>query len=292
MSLKKSVILPLVMALVSLRADSVQPPIGLLRHVPETTYFSCETSRHKTISLCGTLPGDLQYRYGKGAQMDLQFPEPASNGPQQLLYAHYSRYQTDRSEVTFSRAGTDYAVFDYTENGQRNAGRACHQRGRYRARRALCRVDPGAAAALGQESALRQRQRAQWRAMRLIVVRGAQWGRRGLTKIRAEPGRGRHDRSPPGYVALASILPGECAMLFQVKNLVEGATAITAALRALDGNARVSSDLAAGQIDVSAQLTCQQVIEALRGAGHEAQRVSEPGRIHVSGGSDCCGSCS
>lgn len=27
-----------------------------------------------------------------------------------------------RSEVTFSLAGTDYAVFDYTENGQRSAG--------------------------------------------------------------------------------------------------------------------------------------------------------------------------
>lgn len=81
-------------------------------------------------------------------------------------------------------------------------------------------------------------------------------------------------------------------MLFQVKNLAEGATAITAALRALDGNARVGSDLVAGQIDVAAQLTSEQVIAALRGAGHEAQRVSEPRQIHVSGGSDCCGSCS
>ncbi len=81
-------------------------------------------------------------------------------------------------------------------------------------------------------------------------------------------------------------------MLFQVKNLAEGAAAITAALRALDGNVRVSSDLAAGQIDVTAQLTSEQVIAALRGAGHEARRVSEPRQIHVSGGSDCCGSCS
>lgn len=120
--MKKSVILPLVMALACACAHSVQPPASALCHAPEATYFSCETSRHRTISLCGTLPGDLQYRYGKGAQVELQFPRTASNGPQQLLYAHYSRYQTDRSEVTFSRAGSDYAVFDYTENGQRSAG--------------------------------------------------------------------------------------------------------------------------------------------------------------------------
>ncbi len=112
----------LVMSLVSCCVHSMQPPGSALCRAPETAYFSCETGRHKTISLCGTLPGDLQYRYGRGTQVELQFPEPASMGPQQLLYAHYSRYQTDRSEVTFSRAGTDYAVFDYTENGQRSAG--------------------------------------------------------------------------------------------------------------------------------------------------------------------------
>jgi hypothetical protein len=81
-------------------------------------------------------------------------------------------------------------------------------------------------------------------------------------------------------------------MLFQVTHLVEGTEGIAAALRAMDANARVSSDLAAGQIEVSAQLTSEQVIAALRGAGYEALRVSEPRQIHVSGGSDCCGSCS
>jgi copper chaperone len=43
---------------------------------------------------------------------------------------------------------------------------------------------------------------------------------------------------------------------------------------------------------VAAQLTSGQVIAALQQAGYEANRVSEPRQIHVSGGSTCCGSCS
>ncbi|MFC5437184.1 hypothetical protein ACFPME_11490 [Rhodanobacter umsongensis] len=81
-------------------------------------------------------------------------------------------------------------------------------------------------------------------------------------------------------------------MLFQVKDLAGDTGAIAAALRAHDANAKVTSDLLAGRIDVSAQLTANQVIAALLAAGYEASRMSEPRQIHVSGGSDCCGSCS
>ena len=88
----------------------------------ETTYFSCGTAAHKAISLCGAVPSALQYRYGKPPKVELQFPDKASDGVKRLLYAHYSRFQTDRSEVTFSRAGVDYAVFDDTEHGKRRAG--------------------------------------------------------------------------------------------------------------------------------------------------------------------------
>lgn len=93
-----------------------------LCHAPEVTYFSCDTNRHKTVSLCGALPASLQYRYGSAAQLEMQFPHAAAQGLEQLRYAHYDRFQTDRSEVTFSRADTDYAVFDYTEDGRRRAG--------------------------------------------------------------------------------------------------------------------------------------------------------------------------
>jgi hypothetical protein len=88
----------------------------------ETTYFSCDTARHKAISLCGATPSALQYRYGKPSQVELVFPDKPSDGINQLRYAHYARFQTDRSEVTFSRGGVDYAVFDYTEQGKRSAG--------------------------------------------------------------------------------------------------------------------------------------------------------------------------
>ncbi|CAM1000046.1 HMA domain-containing protein [Rhodanobacter sp. Root179] len=81
-------------------------------------------------------------------------------------------------------------------------------------------------------------------------------------------------------------------MLFEVKNLVDDAGAIAAILRTHDANAKVTGDVATGQIDVSAQLTSGQVITALQEAGFAASRVSEPQQIHVSGGSTCCGSCS
>jgi hypothetical protein len=121
----------LLLCLASSCANAVQPAAGALPappsagslcHAQETTYFSCGTVRHKTISLCGALPSVLQYRYGSAAHLELQFPEQASDGAAQLRYAHYSRFQTDRSEVTFSHTDTGYAVFDYSENGKRSAG--------------------------------------------------------------------------------------------------------------------------------------------------------------------------
>lgn len=116
------VALPLVLFFLPACAWSAPSSTGSLCHLPEATYFSCNTSRHKTISLCGALPASLQYRYGSAARVEMQFPDAAGQGPEQLRYAHYGRFQTDRSEVTFSRADTDYAVFDYTEDGRRRAG--------------------------------------------------------------------------------------------------------------------------------------------------------------------------
>lgn len=88
----------------------------------EATYFSCSSARHLTLSLCGAVPASLQYRYGKSPHTELAFPDDPADGAHQLLYAHYSRFQTERSEVTFNHAGVDYAVFDYIELGKRSAG--------------------------------------------------------------------------------------------------------------------------------------------------------------------------
>lgn len=81
-------------------------------------------------------------------------------------------------------------------------------------------------------------------------------------------------------------------MLFQVKNLAADTSGIIAALRVHDTHVRVVGDPVAGQIDVAAQLTSGEVIAILHEAGYEASRLSEPRQVHVSGGSDCCGSCS
>lgn len=113
----------LVLSIASLLASAGPASLlaaGLCR-AGETAYFSCPTARHKTISLCGRLSA-VQYRYGKADKVELAFPADALQGPQQLGYAHYVRYRTERSEVGFSRSGVDYAVFDYTEDGHRSAG--------------------------------------------------------------------------------------------------------------------------------------------------------------------------
>lgn len=80
-------------------------------------------------------------------------------------------------------------------------------------------------------------------------------------------------------------------MLFQVKDLAEDTATLAAALHAHDADARVDLDAIAGQIKVTAQMTSDQIVVALRNAGYQANRVSEPQQIHVSGGSTCCGSC-
>ncbi|MDE2280271.1 MAG: hypothetical protein KGK04_11900 [Xanthomonadaceae bacterium] len=88
----------------------------------ETTYFSCKTSQGNVMSLCGNVPSALQYRYGRPPHVELAYPLHPANGTKKLLFAHYSRYQVSRSEVTFGHAGNDYAVFDYLAHGQRHAG--------------------------------------------------------------------------------------------------------------------------------------------------------------------------
>jgi hypothetical protein len=106
----------------SCAAKPSQPRAGGLCLRGETTYFSCTTAHHRSIDLCGSLPGTLQYRFGAPGRIELAFPTDPSQGAKNLRFAHYFRYQVDRTEVTFSNQGTDYAVFDYTEDNRRTAG--------------------------------------------------------------------------------------------------------------------------------------------------------------------------
>lgn len=85
----------------------------------EQTVFSCSIAKSaKIVSLCasGNLTkndGNLVYRFGPPGKIELEFPSPATNSLQQFRYAHYSRYQTDRTEVSFTIGQFDYSVFDY-----------------------------------------------------------------------------------------------------------------------------------------------------------------------------------
>lgn len=112
----------LLLSLVPCAACATQPVPGSLCEAQQTTYLSCQTDRHRTVSLCGALPSALQYRYGRTGHVELAFPDNATQGVRQFAYAHYSRFQTERTEISFSHGDADYSLFDYTENGRRTAG--------------------------------------------------------------------------------------------------------------------------------------------------------------------------
>jgi hypothetical protein len=92
-----------------------QPPQGSLCLPPEKTYYSCHTTNHKIISLCGALPNTLQYRFGKPGKIELQYPDKAADGTKLMRYAYYFRYQTNYLEVVFDRGDYSYEVFDYDD---------------------------------------------------------------------------------------------------------------------------------------------------------------------------------
>jgi hypothetical protein len=101
-------------------ADRV-PAAGLCT-AGETTYFACPTTKSRWISLCGTPSGSLQYRFGTPAKAELRYPSDPASGSAGFLFAHYFRFQTDRTEVTFRNQGVEYAVFDYSEDRTRRSG--------------------------------------------------------------------------------------------------------------------------------------------------------------------------
>lgn len=111
-----------ILTLASTAAGAVDNLLKGLCHKSETTYFSCQTSKHRWIALCGSLPGILQYRFGREEHPEFVFPQNASEGLEKFLFAHYARYRTDRIEIRFSNRNVDYTIFSYMENGAYNAG--------------------------------------------------------------------------------------------------------------------------------------------------------------------------
>ena len=86
----------------------------------ETPFFVCQTSNGRLISLCEVQPNFVQYRYGTNKRIELNYPKSKKEGD--LLYAQYSRYQSDKYEVSFDKNGVTYSVFDYTEGKNKISG--------------------------------------------------------------------------------------------------------------------------------------------------------------------------
>ena len=88
----------------------------------ETVAFSCSLKAAKVVSLClghaqGQGSAPLSYRFGRLGKPEFVFPAPSTGTSGTFRYAHYARYQVDRTEVSFSNAGVDHVVFDYREGG-------------------------------------------------------------------------------------------------------------------------------------------------------------------------------
>ena len=111
------------MALASalLCGTATQATSSTLCRADETVWFSCRVGTAKIVSLCGTRD-TLQYRFGTAQHLELRHPAAPSTGHTAFRWAGYTRYQTNRTEVRFSRQGVDYILFDHMENMRRDTG--------------------------------------------------------------------------------------------------------------------------------------------------------------------------
>ncbi len=96
-------------------AGGVRP--GTLCQTDERVIFSCLVkSGNRLVSLCGSKvltdkSGYLQYRFGRGGRIELEFPGERQGSQQMFRYAHYFRPQVDRFSVSFTIKDHTYTVF-------------------------------------------------------------------------------------------------------------------------------------------------------------------------------------
>jgi hypothetical protein len=86
-------------------------------------YFACDVGNGERVALCGRTPAFLEYRQTSRHRAPYRYPAAGSGeGEADFALAHYFRAQIDRTEVSFSDANRVFVVFDYLENGRRQAG--------------------------------------------------------------------------------------------------------------------------------------------------------------------------
>ena len=84
----------------------------------EKIVFSCSLKRSmKIVSLCSSQKlskdgGYLQYRFGAPDKIELEFPNNRPDSLKVFKYSHYFRAMVDYTEISFSRNGYTYTVFD------------------------------------------------------------------------------------------------------------------------------------------------------------------------------------
>jgi hypothetical protein len=96
----------------------VQLQRGSLCEKAEKIVFSCTLRKSaKIVSLCASKDltkerGYLQYRFGLPGKIELEYPKEREQTQTAFKYSHNFRAQFDLTEISFSRDGYEYVIFD------------------------------------------------------------------------------------------------------------------------------------------------------------------------------------
>ena len=108
-------------------APAASQPARSLCEKDEKVIFSCSIRKPaKLVSLCASPDfakdrGYLQYRFGLPGKIELEFPKTRESTQASFKYSHYFRAQFDQTEIAFTSAGHQYAIFDDYSGEQKPA---------------------------------------------------------------------------------------------------------------------------------------------------------------------------
>jgi len=84
----------------------------------ERVVFSCPLRKSmKLVSLCASVKlskaeGYLQYRFGMPNRIELEYPRERVNSQKAFEYSHYFRAKVDLTDISFTKDGYAYKLFD------------------------------------------------------------------------------------------------------------------------------------------------------------------------------------
>ena len=91
----------------------------------EQVVFSCAIKKSpKVVSVCASSnlsssEGTIAYRFGILGKPEFQFPPRTDGSVKSFRFAHYSRYQVERAELSFDSGNFSYTIFDYYEGEEK-----------------------------------------------------------------------------------------------------------------------------------------------------------------------------